>query len=975
MPWASRQRSSSNYGIPLEPNRPPHTAIPKQAETQPATPLVSILIRSMNREYLVEALASISLQTYPNIEVVVLSVRPGHRALGSQCGPFPLRLVPTDTPVLRSAAANRAIAAAQGDYLIFLDDDDWMMPGHIARLAEVLTKQPRAQAVYTGIALVDAHGKSMGQVFDLPFDGIRQLAGNFTPIHSVLFRTNAMQQGCRFDEDLDRLEDWDFWLQLSQLAPMVHLPGVSAVYRIHESSGVHNDSGPLGAASGRIYTKWETRWTAQQVGQIMQRVWAYPEMEARIAEARAQVQIAEQGLANSQATIAQQAACIAQQTSTIQQQVSNLAQQESLTNSLLDELRGARDHLARVNAENTAMLLSSSWKLTHPLRWIGSRLKRSPLRTLLGRIRRRAFTAPTLKSVVPGAKPCSIVRNSNGRYSLSPVSQGYTYVEPQRPHNLETRISDLSNPVVSFAIVVPVYNTAPALLSAVLSSVKAQWYPHWTLILSNDASSDPATLKALSEIEHPQITVLHLPNNQGIAGATNAALKAVESDFIVFMDHDDELTVDCLYELALCIERDQPDFVYSDEDKLTEQGDYAQPHFKPDWSPDTMMSTMFTGHVSCVRSSLLDSVGELRSEFNGCQDWDFVLRVAEHTKRISHIPKVLYHWRIIPESVASDIAAKPYVLDASRRVRMDALARRGLSGSVEAVEQVPGYFRVNYHVQGSPKISIIIPSRDNGEVLRCCLESIQSKSTYRNFEIIVLDNGSVKEETLAYLQDAATSDQVAVIRHDAPFNYSDLNNIGSRHASGDILLFLNDDTEVLTNDWLERMGGYAQLPHVAAVGAKLLYPKSQKVQHAGVVNLAQGPTHAFHLCDKDEPGYFMRNLLEYNWLAVTGACLMIEASKFRAIGGFNTAFPIAYNDVDLCIRSVKKGFYNVVCQAASLIHHESVSRGLDHVDHAKIERLKDERRRLYDQHPDYYQHDPFHSPNLLPSGYNFEIPS
>ena len=978
---AYRQVFLSKYGIPLESDITPHSAIVEQVETAPRMPLVSILIRSLDREYLTQALASIALQTYPNIEVVVLSVRPGHRPPASHCGRFPVRFVPTDAPVMRSAAANRAIVAAQGTYLIFLDDDDWMMPGHVARLAEVLGTQPYAHAVYTGIALVDAQGKPMGQAFDLPFDGIRQLAGNFTPIHSVLFKADALEQGCRFDEDLNQLEDWDFWLQLSRLAPMVHLPGVSAVYRIHESSGVHDDSGPLGAASGRIYAKWETRWSAQQIGQIMQRVWVYPEMETHIAQARAHAQLAEQGLATSQASVAQHIACIAQQTaciaeqaSTIQQQTAHLAHQQARTESVLNELQDARREAARVHAERIAMIHSSSWRFTRPLRWIGNSLKRSPLRTLLGRLRPKVLTAPALRSDVPDTKPSFIVRTKDGRYSLSPVSKGYTYIEPQRPHNVEAHLLSLANPV-SFSIVVPVYNTAPELLAAVLSSVKAQWYAHWTLILCNDCSSEPKTLQALSEIDHPQIKVLHLPVNQGIAGATNAALKAVEGDFIVFMDHDDELTVDCLYELALCIERDQPDFVYSDEDKLTEEGDYAQPHFKPDWSPETMMSTMFTGHVSCVRSSLLSTVGELRTEFNGCQDWDFVLRVAEHTQRISHVPKVLYHWRIIPESVASDIAAKPYVLDASRRVRAEALRRRGLSGSVEEVEQVPGYFRVNYHLQGTPKISIIIPSRDNGEVLRCCIESIRSKSTYRNFEIIVLDNGSVEEETLVYLNTAATSDEVLVIRHDAPFNYSELNNIGSKHATGEILLFLNDDTEVLSNDWLQRMGGYAQLPHIAAVGAKLLYPKSMRVQHAGVVNLLQGPTHAFHLYEKYAPGYFMRNLLEYNWLAVTGACLMIEASKFKAIGEFDTNFPIAYNDVELCIRSVKKGFYNVVCQAASLIHYESVSRGLDSVDSVKTERLKSECRRLYDLHPDYYQYDPFHSQNLLPSGSNFEIPN
>ncbi|MGZ8201105.1 MAG: glycosyltransferase family 2 protein, partial [Methylosarcina sp.] len=450
---------------------------------------------------------------------------------------------------------------------------------------------------------------------------------------------------------------------------------------------------------------------------------------------------------------------------------------------------------------------------------------------------------------------------------------------------------------------------------------------------------------------------------------------AADGDFIVFMDHDDELTVDCLFELALCIEREQPDFIYSDEDKLTEEGDFTQPHFKPDWSPDTMMSTMFTCHVACVRRSLLEKVGPLRSEFDGCQDWDFTLRVTEATDRISHIPKILYHWRIIPASVASDIAAKPYVLEASRRVRMEALARRALEGSVEPVSQVPGYFRVNYHLQDTPLISIIIPTRDNEEVLRRCIESIQQKSSYGNFEIIILDNGSVDDSTLAFLQELDDKRQARIIRHDAPFNFSELNNIGVEHARGELLLFLNDDTEVLCNDWLERMGGYAQLPHIGAVGAKLLYPGGQEIQHAGVLNLAIGPVHAFHRHDSELPAYFMRNLLEYNWLAVTGACLMMEASKFKALGGFDTTFPIAYNDVELCLRAVEQGFYNVVCQAVSLIHHESVSRGLDQAHPVKQARLQKELLHLYDRHPQYFQYDPFHNPNLHPSGINFEVPA
>ncbi|MED5611538.1 MULTISPECIES: glycosyltransferase [Pseudomonas] len=691
-------------------------------------------------------------------------------------------------------------------------------------------------------------------------------------------------------------------------------------------------------------------------------------------------------------------------------------QSQELQNALHDSRQHAealqqrlveKDHLTHaLNQSINEIRNSTSWRLTRPLRLAG-RLSRRALnaaraarhlarqhgwRKLLERglqvlrreglrgviARARQHRRLQMQQPLPPASPLKVIpavlgRDSAGHYQLA-RSGGYCYVPPARPDDLEARIAAIGSQPY-FSIVVPVYNTPLDLLDKLLASVRDQWYPHWQLILADDKSPAEDIQAALASIDDPRIKVLRLEKNQGISGATNAAIEASDGDFIVFLDHDDELTADCLYEMALCIERDAPDFIYSDEDKLAEDGSYTQPHFKPDWSPDTMMSTMFTCHASCVRKSLLEKTGLLRSQFDGCQDWDFVLRVAEHTRRISHIPKVLYHWRIIPASVASDIAAKPYVLEASRQVRLDALRRRGLAGDVEPVTQVPGYFRVNYHLQGTPRISIIIPSRDNAEVLRRCLDSIRSQTTYANHEIILLDNGSVQPETLAYLESQKQQEGTQVIRHDAPFNFSELNNLGVRYARGDLLLFLNDDTEVLCPDWLERMGGYAQLPHVAAVGAKLLYPDNKGIQHAGVLNLANGPVHAFLHHDSEAPAYFMRNLLEYNWMAVTGACLMMERSKFDTLGGFDESFPVAYNDIELCFRGIEHGYFNVVCQAVTLVHHESVSRGLDQIDPAKLARLQNELARLYQKHPQYFQYDPFHNPNLHPSGLNFEVPA
>ena len=502
--------------------------------------------------------------------------------------------------------------------------------------------------------------------------------------------------------------------------------------------------------------------------------------------------------------------------------------------------------------------------------------------------------------------------------------RAYTFVPRARPDDIETIIAGMTRRP-TFSIVVPLYNTPAELLFKMVDSVLSQWYPYWELVLVDDKSPQRSVRDSLAGMSDPRIKKVLLDVNLGISGATNAGLAKASGEYIVFLDHDDELTDDCLFELARRIEAEDADYIYSDEDKLGPDGRCEQPFFKPDWSPDTLMSTMYTCHVSCVRRTLAEEVGGLRPEFDGSQDWDFVLRVAEKTKRISHIPKVLYHWRIIPASAAFDVSAKPYAFDAGRRARVAALERRGHIGTVQPVQELPGYFRVRYALQGTPLISIIIPSRNNGPVLQRCVATIFNRSAYANFEIILLDNGSTDELTLEILQFLRASPKIRIIRHDSDFNYAELNNIGVRAANGSLLLFLNDDTEVISPSWLEDMGGYAQLDHIGAVGAKLLYPQGQKVQHAGVVNLAGGPGHAFLLRDARDPCYFNRNLLEHNWIAVTGACLMIERVKFERAGGFDEAFPVAYNDVELCFRLLRNRLFNVVCSTVQLVHHESLS--------------------------------------------------
>jgi glycosyltransferase involved in cell wall biosynthesis/LmbE family N-acetylglucosaminyl deacetylase len=1018
-------------------------------------PLVSVIVRSMDRATLDEALDSVALQTWPNIEIVLVNAKgEGHRSMTASWGRVPLRFVDYGKPLHRCRAANLGLDAARGEYLMFLDDDDWFDADHVGKLVEALRRQPRFRVAYTGVRCVDERSGPLPTTFLVTFDPIRLLAANYIPIHAILFSRTLMEYGCRIDESLDVYEDWDFWIQLSKFSDFLFIKGTSATYRINRNtgSGVHSSSNKLDTTRLTIFKKWGHMLSDDQIVELMaaveqnfikdghisnlhqtcaEREAQIDQLQTALAERNERIDTLSGTVAKLTITVAEDEATIAELTATATNLATTVAERDAAIDALHRASAGHQQQIATLETQSrdrshiiesqTATIAelrgSTSWRITGPLRAIGRQwrkmcdvaaiaqhllerdslpvlaekalrvLRREGLKGMRARVRQQhrlrtqaALTIPAIISPIPLAftiEPTSIARDGRGHYSLTPPPGTYTYVEPQRPADFEGWLANLARPP-RFSIVVPTYNTPTGLLDALITSVEKQWYLHWQLVFADDASPSAESRAALESIHHPRIKVVFLEKNQGISGATNAAIAAAdpESDFIVFMDHDDEITVDCLYELARCIERNQPDFLYSDEDKITATGDYGEPHFKPDWSPDTMMSTMFTCHVSCIRRTLLDEIGGLRSRFDGCQDWDLVLRVSENTKRISHVPKVLYHWRVIAGSTAADISAKSYILDASRSVREDALRRRGVAGWVEAVTQMPGYFRVVYALRDDPLVSIIIPTRDNAPILRRCIDSIERLTTAGcRYEIIVIDNGSREPASVAYLEELKSLEQLRVIRHDTPFNFSELNNLGVRAARGDLLLFLNDDTEVLQADWLERLGGLAQLNHVGAVGAKLLFPGGTEIQHAGVLNLANGPVHAFLRQPADTPGYFMRNLLEYNWLAVTGACLMIERRKFEAIGGFCETLPVAYNDIDLCMRLVAGGYYNVVCPAVKLIHHESASRGLDAINPAKVARLQREIVHLYERNPTYFQHDPFHNPNLHPNSPHFEVPT
>ncbi|MBL8251107.1 MAG: glycosyltransferase family 2 protein, partial [Candidatus Competibacter sp.] len=450
------------------------------------------------------------------------------------------------------------------------------------------------------------------------------------------------------------------------------------------------------------------------------------------------------------------------------------------------------------------------------------------------------------------------------------------------------------------------------------------------LCIADDGSTRPETLAVLRQIGDPRCKIQFLERNRGIAAASNAALALAQGEYVAFLDHDDELTSDALYRVVKAVHQHDPDLIYSDEDKLSPQGYRLEPHFKPDYSPDLLLSINYICHLSVYRKSLLAKTGAFREGFEGAQDHDLVLRALDQAERIHHIPKILYHWRMIPGSTAARFDSKHHAWEAGRRAVEDTLRRRGIAG--EALPgQYPGSYRVKRAIRERPLISILMPFRDHPDLLRHCLDSILEKSTYANFELLGISNNSLEPETFAAMDHYSAKDsRVRFVRHDVPFNYAAINNFASRQAKGAQLLLLNNDMTIITPDWLEALLEHSQRPEVGAVGAKLYYP-DDTVQHGGVIVGVGGIAgHAHKYTPRDDPGYFSRLHLIQNLSAVTAACLMVKKALYDQIGGMDERhLTVAFNDVDFCLRLREKGYLNVFTPYCELYHHESKTRGYE----------------------------------------------
>jgi GT2 family glycosyltransferase len=540
-------------------------------------------------------------------------------------------------------------------------------------------------------------------------------------------------------------------------------------------------------------------------------------------------------------------------------------------------------------------------------------------------------------------------------------------------NKMKLEIKQMASPP-TFSIVMPVYNPSPVWLRRAIESVCHQIYPNWELCIVDDASTNPDVIQDLKEMvaKDPRISIQIRTKNGNISAASNDALSMAQGEWVVFMDHDDELKEDALFWIARAIgTKERASIIYSDEDKIGEDGVRRDPHFKTEWNPALLLSYNYFCHLLAIRKDLVNQAGGFREGFEGAQDYDLILRCIEHIdpETILHVPRVLYHWRIHSQSSASDIRVKYGAREAGACAIADHLARKEIAAKVSSVES--GY-RVEFVQTQKPRVTILIPTKDQANLLRTCVDSLLSKTDYPNREILLIDNKSEASEARALLLSYQTKG-MRVLKDEGPFNYSRLNNLASRAAEGDLLLLLNNDIEPMHSDWLDVMVNEISQKDVGAVGAKLLYPDG-KIQHGGVITGLGGVAgHSHKNLSGRFPGYFSRLSLTQDLSAVTAACMLVRKEVFVKVGGLDQVnLSIAFNDVDLCLKIRELGWRIVWTPFARLVHHESASRG-EETTPEKKSRFASEIAFMKSKWGTKLQQDPHYSPNLTLDNEQFDI--
>lgn len=514
------------------------------------------------------------------------------------------------------------------------------------------------------------------------------------------------------------------------------------------------------------------------------------------------------------------------------------------------------------------------------------------------------------------------------------------------------------------SIIVPMYNTPKRYFEELVNCIKNQTYTNWELCLADGSKTKSDFIDSVIKDED-RIKYKLLSENKGISGNSNEAIKLATGDYYALLDHDDLIPVFSLFEIVKQINKDkEAEFIFTDEDKiLDESNTRTGPHFKSDYAPDTLRSYNYICHFSIFKKSLMEKLVGFNSQFDGSQDYDIILRATEQANRIIHIPKILYHWRINPNSVASSSSAKPYAYVAAKKAILASLERKNIEAEIED-SRILGLYRLKYKVKGNPLVSIIILNKDHKKDLSKCIKSIL-KSSYNNFEIIILENNSTNKSIFKYYDKIKENDKINIIKYPHKgFNYSKLNNYAVKFAKGDYYIFLNNDIEIITNDWIENLLGAAMREDIGAVGCKLLY-SNNTIQHAGIVlNFTGVAGHVNAHLSTNDVGYMGRNMIQQNYSAVTAALMMVSKENFSKVNGFDEKLAVAYNDVDFCLKLLNIGKVNLYEPYVVAYHYESKTRGYDETEEKK-KRLDNEANTLKKKWEKYFcVDDPYFNVNF-----------
>ncbi|MCP5357156.1 MAG: glycosyltransferase [Pseudomonadales bacterium] len=960
-------------------------------------PLVSVLCRSTNRPELVEALQSVDRQTWPNIEIVLVDALgkglERHKTLAVQT---PVREVCGAAPWNRPAAANIALKEARGELLIFLDEDDWIAPGHIEMLVHSLQNNPDIGVAYSSTQKVTPAGIATGDPFRIAFNPARLRRDNFIPIHSALFRRELLNNGSGFDESLDIFEDWDFWLQLAQQKPFLHVDEITAFYRMGGESNTATEDPATRYAPGnrialareKVFAKWLPHWSGSEFNQTLGSLDETPlitKLHDDIREIAVHTQELERSRHLQELEMRQ-----------LHHKLNKLNQTVHRRNA---ELNDARNHIRHLKLDYELLINSFSWKITKPVRF----LKRQLLALGAGSVKRRLMQSA--QTLPPGAEhihtyldiPGAVQNEFSGQLTLQGwacsehgLEQIEAFVDDAPVLQFGTGISrpDIAEkfPQIGDAFTagffqeIPLPNTASGEHTLTLrmrdkaghertltqrfhllnnQDLYNAWYwrqmpeteqlddirkqsqmadkpVHFHLLLLPGERHDALlhTLGSLAEqaCGHWTLHVLAPESDRlrdtlrdaGIASADKVRFEAdlehtlqalaTQPGWSLFLQSGDTLAPHALWEMHLALQAQDAQLLYSDHDAATLAGHHSSPCFTPQWSPDHLLASDYIGGVFAVHNAVLQQLHALSSESVQNPAWRYaiLLQLADIADRVIRLPGMLWS-----ADASSDTAA---LKSAEAALVQSHLQTR----QARVIVHEHGIRQIQWPLATKPKVSIIIPTMGKLELIRPCMESLVKMTAYQPYEVIILDNSRGKNpEGIAWLQEQGFK----VIECNEAFNWARLNNTGVRHASGDLLLFLNDDIEIIDEQWLDALASEAVRPDVGAVGALLYYPNGA-LQHTGVliVNYGGGGIHLLH---KRMPGDSIYRHLHETTREVsanTGACLMLSRDKFERIGGFDEELAVVGNDVDLCLRLLDQGYRNLWTPHAKLIHHESISR-------------------------------------------------